>query len=162
MDRDNVAKTKRRRNMWKFKAILIGVLGVLIVGGLAQVCAAQVDAKATRHSVSGEIALIDIKLGKLQLATDESGNRRSPAEFKINWHDTRVTDPTDKKFLKLEDLQVGQHVTVEFDYIQGEWKRVPIAQNIIADTMSEAVPQKATLQGSTSTTTTTTTTTTTK
>ena len=154
VDRDNVAKTERRRHMWKFKAILIGFLGVLIFGGLAQICAAQEDVNMKMHSVSGVISWMDIKLGRLQLEADASRDRRSPSEFKINQHDTRVTDPADKKFLKLEDLQVGQHVTIEFGHIPGEWQRVPIAQNIIANPMSAAPETK----GSTTTTTTTTTT----
>jgi len=112
--------------------------------------------------VSGEISLIDVKLGKLQLERNASQDRRDPTEYRINQDATRVTDPTDKKFLKLEDLKVGQHVTVEFDYIQGEWKEAPSAKKIIANPMSAAVPQEASPQGSTSTVTTTTTSTTTQ
>ena len=136
--------------MWKFKAILIGFLGVLIFGGLAQICAAQEDVNMKMHSVSGVISWMDIKLGRLQLEADASRDRRSPSEFKINQHDPRVTDPADKKFLKLEDLQVGQHVTLELIARRGE----TMVRNIIANPMSAAPETK----GSTTTTTTTTTT----
>lgn len=116
--------------------------------------------KPNTVKVLGEIALINVKLGTLQLKADASRNRRDPAEFRINRNSTRVTDPTDKKFLKLEDLQVGQHVTIEFDHIQGELEQIPVAQKIIASPVSESVAQKTSLKGSTSTVTTTTTNTT--
>ncbi len=130
--------------MWKFKAILIGFLSVLIFGTLTQTYAAQqVDSNTKMRSVSGEIALIDIKLGKLQLEADASRDSRDPTKYSINQNDTRVTDPTDKKFLKLEDLQVGQYVTIEFNYIQGEMETEPLAQKIIAEPMPTPVFQEA-------------------
>ena len=133
--------------MWKFKAILIGFLGILIFGGLAQISAAQEDANTRMHRVSGEISWIDVKLGRLQLKSDAG---QDVTKYRINQHETRVTDPTDKMFLKLEDLQVGQHVTLELIARRGE----TMVRNIIANPMSAAPETK----GSTTTTTTTTTT----
>jgi hypothetical protein len=149
--------------MWRFKIILIGFLGVLMIGGLAQVSDAKVVSEVRVISVPGEISSIDVKLGKLQLADDTSRDSRDPVKYKINKDATRVTDPTDKKFLKLEDLRVGQHVTVEFNYTQGELvSKEPVAQKIIAQPMSATAVQENSSQGSTSTVTTTTTSTTIK
>lgn len=163
MDRDNVVKTERGMGMWKFKVFLIGVLGVLIFGGLTQVSVAKIDPSTKVVSVSGEISSVDIRLGKLQLELEGSRDRRDPAKYRINQDATRVTDSTDKKFLKLEDLQEGQHVIVEFNYIPGELvEQEPIAQKIIVNPSPAVIAKEASLQGSTSTTTTTTTRTTTK
>ena len=93
--------------------------------------------------VSGEIAQIDVSLGKLQLELEASRDKKDPTRYKINKNDTRVVDPRDKKFLKLEDLQVGQHVTVEFNYIQGELGMQPVAQKIIAEPMPKPIFQEA-------------------
>jgi len=149
--------------MWKFKAALIVVFSVLFFGGLMPVYATSAESPGKQiRSVSGEIALIDIKLGKLELERNTARHKGFPTVYRINQNDTRVTDPTDTKFLKLEDLQVSQHVTVEFDYIHWEEKQEPIAIKIIASPMSAADAQKASPQGSTTTVTTTTTSTTTK
>ena len=154
--------------MWKFKVILIGVLGVLIFGGLTQAAIAKVEPNKLKSnakvvSVPGEISSIDIKLGKLQLESDASRNRKDPVKYKINKDATRVTDPTDKKFLKLEDLRVGQHVKVEFNYMPGELvDQEPVAQKIIASPVSTVDAPEASPEGSTSTVTTTTTSTTVK
>ena len=94
--------------------------------------------------VSGKIAQVDVKLGKLQLEPDASRDRKDPTKYNINQNDTRVVDPKDKKFLKLEDLRVGQHVTVEFNYIQGEMGMAPIAQKIIAEPMPTPAPVSTT------------------
>ena len=141
-----------------YSRVLVAAVAVLLFTSVP-LCA---FAKQNIIKVSGEIASIDLMLGKLQLEADSSRNRRDPIEYRINTNDTHVTDPTDKKFLKLEDLQVGQKVTIEFKHIQGEWVDAPIAQKIVADPISAPVAKKAPLQGSTSTVTTTTTRTTTQ
>lgn len=136
---------------------------------LVGVVAAMLFTSAPLHAVekprvidvSGEISMVDVKLGKLQLDANSLQDRGDSTEYKINENNTRVTDPTDKKFLKLEDLRIGQRVTVEFNYNKGEFVKVPLAQKIIANPMPASVDEKV-LQGSTNTTTTTTTSTTTR
>lgn len=135
-----VTKTEKRRQMRGFKAILIGFLGVLILCGLAQVSVAQVDSNATMRSVSGEISWIDIKLGKLQLHSDAGQDTRGMTEYRINQNETRVTDPTDKKFLVIKDLRVGQHITIKLIDSPEE----TMARKIIADPMPEPVFQETT------------------
>jgi len=127
--------------MKRFKTVLIGFLGVLVFSALTQISAAGAGSDVRVISISGQITLVDIKLGKLQLAADASRNRRDPTEYRINQDATRVTDPTDTKFLKLEDLLVGQYVVVEFNYVPGEWVDVPIAQKIIASPVPQPIFQ---------------------
>ncbi len=79
--------------------------------------------------VSGEITWVDVKLGKLQLQSDAFPNNGDITEYRISQNETRVTNPTDKKFLTIEDLQPGQHVTI--DVING--KEEKIVQKITAD-----------------------------
>ncbi len=104
--------------------------------------------------VKGEIAQIDARLGKLQLKEDASRDRKDPIKYNINRNDTRVVDPRDKKFLKLEDLRVDQHVTIEFNYVQGELGIEPTAQKIIAEPMPAPETKSTTTTTTTSTTTT--------
>jgi hypothetical protein len=126
--------------MWKFKAILVGVLGVLFFGGLAQVYAAPVESNTKMRSVSGKISLIDVKLGKLQLKSDAGQDDRGMVEYAINQDETRVTDPSDKKFIVIKDLRVGQHITVKLIDSPEE----TLIREIIAEPMPEPVLQEAT------------------
>jgi cold shock CspA family protein len=81
-----------------------------------------------RH-VSGEITWIDTKLGKLQLEADASPSTGEITEYRITDYETRVTNSSDEKFLKIADLQPGQHVTI--DVING--KEGDIVQKITAN-----------------------------
>lgn len=140
VDRDNAVKTERRRKMRGLKAILIGVFGVMLLSVLAQVSAAPVGSRTQMRSVSGEIAWIDVKLGKLQLNSDAGQDTRGITEYRINKDETRVTDPSDKKFLVIKDLRAGQHITIEL--IDGPDETM--ARKIIAEPMPEPVFQEAT------------------
>ena len=140
MSRDNVAKTERRIQMWRFKAILIGFLGALFLGGVVQVFAAQVDSNTKMRSVSGEISWIDVKLGLLKLNSDAGQDDRGITEYKINQDETRVHNPSDNKFLVIKDLRAGQHVTIELIDGPGE----TLVRTIIAEPMREPVYQEAT------------------
>ena len=125
-----------------YSRVLIAVVAALLVTSMPL----RADNKAENAKViqvSGKIAEIDVKLGKLQLEKDSPQNRKDSSKYNINKNDTRVVDPLDKEFLKLEDLRVGQHVTVEFNYIQGELGIEPTAQKIIAEPMPEPIIQEA-------------------
>lgn len=126
--------------MWGLKSVLIGVLGVLFFGGVAQVYAVSVETNTKMRSVSGEIVWIDVKLGKLQLKSDAGQNTKGITEYRINQNETRVTDPSDKKFLVIKDLQAGQHVKIELIDSLGE----TMARKIIAEPMPEPVFQEVT------------------
>ncbi len=135
-----VEKIVTQRKMWGFKMILIGILGVLTLGGSTQAYASEKNLR----SVSGEIEYVDVKLGELKLEGETTKNRRYPTEFRLNSQETIVTDPTDKKFLNVKDLKVGQHVTVEFNWVRGEWREPAIALKIIAFAMPELVSMEVT------------------
>jgi hypothetical protein len=134
-----------------FKAILIGVFGILFFGALAQVDAAPVESNTKMRSVSGEISWIDVKLGKLQLKSDAGQDTRGITEYRINQDETRVADPSDKKFIVIKDLRAGQHVTIQLIDSPDDI----LIRKIIAEPMPESVLPEAT---STTTTTTTSTT----
>ncbi len=119
--------------MWGFKAILIGVCGVLFFGGVARVYAAPVKSNTNMRSVSGEIVWIDVLLGKLQLKSDAGQDTRGRTEYRINQDETRVTDSSDKKFLVIKDLRVGQHITIELIDSPEE----TMARKIIAEPMPQ-------------------------
>ena len=144
-----------------YSRVIIAVVAALFITSMPLAAYDKAE-NAKVVQVSGKIAQIDVKLGKLQLELDASKDRKDPTRYNINKNDTRVVDPQDKKFLKLEDLRVGQHVKIEFNYIQGALETEPVAQKIIANPLSEAAAREASLEGSTSTVTTTTTSTTTK
>jgi len=135
-----------------YSKVLIAVVAVLLVTSVP-LRASDKAGNVKVIQVSGKIAQIDVALGKLQLELDASRDRKDPTRYNINKNDTRVVDPLDKKFLKLEDLRVGQHVKLEFNYMEGDLGMEPIAQKIIAESMPTPAP------ASTTTTTTTTSTT---
>ena len=137
-----------------YSKVLIAVVAALLLTNIPLHAADKAD-NAKVVQVSGEIAQVDVKLGKLQLEPDASRDRKDPTKYNINQNDTRVVDPRDKKFLKLEDLRVGQHVKIEFNYIQGELGMQPIAQKIIAESMPTPVPANTTTTTTTTSTTTT-------
>ena len=131
--------------MWKFKVVMIGVLGVLIFGGLAQAYAAQkVDSNTKTRRVSGEISWIDVKLGRLQLNSDAGQATRGITEYRINLQETLVHDPSDTKFLVIKDLRAGQHVILELIDSPSGSAEETMVRKIIAYPMPEPVLQEAT------------------
>ena len=91
------------------------------------------------YQVSGEITWIDLNLGKLQLEADASPKTGVITEYRLTEHETRVTDPADKKLLSVEDLHPGQHVTI--DVRNGSEEK--IVQKITADPERVSDYQKA-------------------
>ena len=80
--------------MLRLKVILVGAFAVLIFGAIAQIYAAPVESNTIMRSVSGEISWINVKLGQLQLKSDEGQDTRGITEYRINQQETRVTDPS--------------------------------------------------------------------
>ncbi|MFA5389213.1 MAG: hypothetical protein WC312_05610 [Candidatus Omnitrophota bacterium] len=126
-----------------YSRVIIAVVAALLVTSVPLRAASDKAENVRVIQVSGEIAQVDVKLGKLELELDASQDRKHPTMYKINQNDTRVVDPSDKKFLKLEDLRIGQHVTIEFNYMQGELGMDPVAQKIIAEPMPMPIFQEA-------------------
>jgi hypothetical protein len=138
-----------------YSRILIAVM-VAMFFTYAPLQAAE-DAANVRH-LSGEIAWIDVKLGKLQLRNVTPQEMGGKTEYRINQNETRVTDPLDKKFLTVEDLQVNQYVTL--DVVAGEEDKVVL--KIVAEPLAPADVQKVEAPGKVKSVTTNTTTTTTQ
>ena len=124
-----------------YSKVLIAVVAALLVTSVPLRASDKAE-NAKVVQVSGKISEIDIKLGKLQLELDASKDRKDPTRYNVNKNDTRVVDSQDKKFLKLEDLRVGQHIKLEFNYIQGALETEPVAQKIIAEPMPEPIIQE--------------------
>ncbi len=126
--------------MQRSKVILIGVLGFLSLAGVTRLFAAPVESDTKMRTVSGEIVSVDVKLGLLQLKSDAGRDAGRITEYKINQQETRVTDPSDKKFLVIKDLQVGQHVTAQL--VDRSEER--LIRKIVAEPMPGPVFQEAT------------------
>ena len=123
--------------MWKYKSLLIGVLGVGLLSGLSQAAEPMPDVRY----ISGEITWVDVKLGRLQMRDEPPNGTRSVTEYRINQQATNVTDPLDQKFLTLEDLRPGQRVAIEFDWVGNQGEK--IAQKITMEPAPEPVFQEA-------------------
>jgi len=123
-----------------FKAILVGVLSILFIGGLGRVYAVSEESNTKMRSVSGEIEWVDVKLGLLQLKSDAGQDTRGITEYTINQDETRVTDPADQKFLVIKDLKAGQHITIKLI----DSPKETMARKIIAEPMPEPVLQETT------------------
>ncbi|MFA5338535.1 MAG: hypothetical protein WC317_00085 [Candidatus Omnitrophota bacterium] len=108
--------------------VLAGILSAVLIFVFARsgFCVTAPGTDKVRQ-VSGEIVWIDLKQGTLQLR--QEGNRKKAVEYRINAHDTFVTDPARKEFLTLNDLRVGQDVTLELPAVR-DWK---IVSKIIAE-----------------------------
>jgi len=123
--------------MWNYKSFLIGVVGVLVFGGLAQ---ASEPIPAVKY-ISGEITWVDVKLGGLQLRDEAPPGTRSITEYRMNQQTTNVTDPSDKKFLTLGDLRPGQLVAIEFEMVGSEGEKM--ARKITLESTPEPVFREA-------------------
>ena len=129
---ENIEKDMRMNYL---RIIIVGV----VVAFFAGIYVAQAAEKKDVHYVSGEITWIDTNQGKLQLKNDASPSAQEVVEYRINKNDTRVTDPSDEKFLSIDDLRPGQHVTI--DLIRGLEDR--IVPKITADPRPAAEFQEA-------------------
>jgi hypothetical protein len=126
--------------------VLIAVMAVMFFSAIA-----SAEQEKVRH-FSGEIEQIDVKRGTIQLKSSMAPHVGKVTEYRINTNDTRVTDPTDTKFLTIADLQVGQHIMI--DVIKGREHKV--VQKITADPYSSQATFTTPATQTTVTTTTTT------
>ncbi len=111
------------------RMVLAGILSICVFFAFAQsgYCVTKPDTENVRQ-ISGEIVWIDLQQGTLKLRQGEHRGWDKVTEYRINAHDTFVTDPASKEFLTLNDLRVGQDVTLELPAVR-DWK---IVSKIIA------------------------------
>ncbi len=85
----------------------------------------------TVSQVPGRVMWVDVKLGTMQIKLDQSSGSGEKREYRITRYETRVKDPSDKKFLTIDDLRPGEYVTL--DVIDGQ------ADKIIAKIVAESL-----------------------
>ena len=112
-----------------FKLMAVVFTAVFFVSGSVQAQESVVVRKE-----SGEIRWVDTKLGILHLNKEMSDGEIEIVEYRINQNETRVTDPTDKKFLTVANLYPGQFVII--DVVDG--KEEKIVQKITTEPRTSA------------------------
>ena len=125
--------------MWKHKLLLIGILGVWLLSGPAQASASE--PMPDMRYIAGEITWVDVKLGELQLRDEAPRGSRAITGYRINQQATNVTDPSDKKFLTLDDLRPGQRVAIEFEMVGNRAEKM--ARKITVEPTPEPMFQEA-------------------
>jgi hypothetical protein len=56
---------------------------------------------------------VDVKLGKIQIKLNGAPGTGETKDYRITRYETRVKDPSDKKFLTIDDLRPGENVTLD-------------------------------------------------
>jgi len=97
---------------------------------------------STVNQVPGKIMWVDVKLGEIQIKLSQSPGAAETKEYRITRYETRVKDPSDKKFLTIDDLRTGENVTL--DVINGQENKIIgkiIAESLQASDFQEASGQ---------------------
>lgn len=85
----------------------------------------------TVSQVPGRIMWVDVKLGQMQVKLDQTQGAGETKDYRITRYETRVKDPSDKKFLTVDDLRPGENVTL--DVIDGQEDK--IIEKIVAESL---------------------------
>jgi len=81
--------------------------------------------------VPGRVMWVDVKLGTMQIKLSQSPGMGETKEYRITRYETRVKDPSDKKFLTIDDLRPGENVTL--DVVNGQEDK--IIEKIVAESL---------------------------
>lgn len=92
------------------------------------------------NQVQGRIMWVDIKLGQMQIKLNGAPDMGKARNYRITRYETRVKDPTDKKFLTIDDLRPGENVTL--DVTDGQENK--IIERIVAESLEASDFQEAT------------------
>ena len=106
----------------------------------------------TVSQVSGRIMWVDIKLGQMQIKLSQSPSIGEIKEYRVTRYETRVKDPSDKKFLTIDDLRPGENVILEV--VNGQADKIIekiVAESLAASDFQEASGQLQAIDGSTGT-----------
>jgi hypothetical protein len=93
----------------------------------------------TVDQVPGRIMWVDVKLGQMQIKLNQAPGKGETKEYRITRYETRVKDPSDKKFLTIDDLRPGENVTL--DVIDGQEDK--IIEKIVAESLEASDFQEA-------------------
>ncbi|MBN1869852.1 MAG: UrcA family protein [Candidatus Omnitrophica bacterium] len=88
--------------------VMMAVTAAVLFTGISVGATETMDVRR----VSGEIGWVDVQLGRLELNKETPKGTKTTA-YRINQNETRVTDPTDMKYLNVADLRAGQYITIE-------------------------------------------------
>jgi len=102
----------------------------------------------TVSQVSGRIMWVDVKLGKMEIKLNGAPGMGETKEYRITRYETRVKDPSDKKFLTIDDLRPGENVTL--DVIDGQENKIIekiVAESLVASDFQEASGQIQAIDG---------------
>ena len=72
-----------------------------------------------------------IMLGTMQIKLNQATGAGEKREYRITRYETRIKDPSDKKFLTIDDLRPGENVTL--DVIDGQEDK--IIEKIVAESL---------------------------
>jgi len=85
----------------------------------------------TISQVPGRIMWVDVKLGQLQIKLNGTPGTGETKDYRITRYETRVKDPSDKKFLTIDDLRPGENITL--DVVDGQEDK--IIEKIVAESL---------------------------
>jgi len=94
----------------------------------------------TVSQVPGRIMWVDVKLGRMQIKLNQAPGMGERKEYRITRYETRVKDPSDKKFLTIDDLRPGENVTL--DVVDSQENK--IIEKIVAESLEASDFQEST------------------
>lgn len=126
-------------NINYLKLSLVAMTAMILLMGLSLQASAGIPAV---NQVSGRVMWVDVKLGKIQIKLNGTPGAGETKEYRVTRHETRVKDPSDKKFLTIDDLRPGENVTL--DVVNGQEDK--IIEKIVAESLQASDFQEATGQ----------------
>jgi len=128
-----------------FLKMLSGVAAMVLFSGISAHASVAIPAV---NQVPGRIMWVDVKLGKIQIKLNQSSGTGERKDYRITRYETRVKDPSDKKFLTIDDLRAGEIVTL--DVIDGQEDKIIgkiVAESLEASDFQEASGQLQVIDG---------------
>jgi hypothetical protein len=117
-------------------SLLFAIAGVILFTGMP--AHASVGTPMVKQ-VTGRIMWADIKLGQMEIKLNGTPGMGETRDYRITRYETRVKDPSDKKFLTIDDLRPGENVTL--DVVEGQENK--IIKKIVAESLQASDFQEA-------------------
>ena len=122
-------------NVNYLKSLFI-MTAVILFAGMSAYAAVGIP---TVNQVQGRVMWVDVKLGKIQIKFSGAPGMGETKDYRITRYETRVKDPSDKKFLTIDDLRPGENVTL--DVVDGQENK--IIEKIVAESLEASDFQEA-------------------